>query len=51
MVLIFSFILISELAVTVPPTVKSPVLALKVNAVAVVLMLGVWFPVPATNTG
>jgi hypothetical protein len=34
-----------------PLTVRSPVLGLKLNAVAVVLMLGVWLPVPATNTG
>jgi hypothetical protein len=34
-----------------PPAVKILVLGLKLNAVAVVLMLGVWFPVPTTNTG
>jgi hypothetical protein len=46
------FNLSSEFAVIVPPTVKSPVLALNVNAVAVVLTLAVWFePAAATNTG
>jgi hypothetical protein len=37
----FVFKFSSEEAVTVPPTKRSPVLALKLNAVAVVLILGV----------
>ena len=42
----------SEYAITFPVAVKSPVLALNVNAVAVVLTLAVWFePAAATNTG
>jgi hypothetical protein len=30
---------------------KTLLLALKLNAVAAVLILGVWFPCPATKTG
>jgi hypothetical protein len=46
------FNLSSEDAVTLPPTVKSPVDALNENAVAVVRTLAVWLePAPAIKTG
>ena len=48
----FFFKVTSEPEFKLPPTVKSPVLGLKVNAVAVVLTLAVWLePAAATKTG
>ena len=48
----FFFSLSSECAVTLPPTVRLPVFALNVNAVAVVLTLAVWSePAAPMKTG
>jgi hypothetical protein len=48
---IFSFSLLSDPEFKSPPTVRVPVEGLKLNAVAVSLMLGARTPVPSTNTG